>query len=192
MSQKHDTFGGQPPSPDDQDPGAANATNAATPLLLVTWWSNTDGARQLADAAARAAREQGSVRVRTLRADEAQAQDLLQAAGMVFATPECLGSMAGPMKAFFDRTYYDVLERLAGRPYGTIVCAGTDGQPTIRQIDRIATGWRLRPVADPILVITGAQSPEAILAPKSIPEAELERARELGAALAAGLAMGIW
>ena len=96
------------------------------------------------------------------------------------------------MKAFFDRCYYPALDALNGRPYATIVCAGSDGHGAIRQIERIATGWRLRRVAEPLLVVTGAQTPESILAPKSIAAAELERAAQLGATLAAGASMGLW
>jgi multimeric flavodoxin WrbA len=100
--------------------------------------------------------------------------------------------MAGRMKDFFDRTYYDALDRVNGRPYGTLVCAGSDGQNAVRQIVRIATGWRLRSVADPIVICTHAQTPDTILAPKVIPPADLDRCRDLGAALAAGLAAGIF
>lgn len=57
---------------------------------------------------------------------------------------------------------------------------------------RIATGWRLRPVAEPLIVCTHAQTPEAIAAPKHIVEADRERCRALGEALAAGLALGIF
>ena len=100
--------------------------------------------------------------------------------------------MAGVMKDFFDRTYYPVLGRLEGRPYAAMVCAGSDGQGAVRQIGRIATGWRLRAVAAPLVVITRAQTAEAILAPKVIGAADLLRCREMGAALAAGLAMGVF
>lgn len=73
-----------------------------------------------------------------------------------------------------------------------MVCAGSDGQSAVRQIERIATGWRLRPIADPIIVCTHAQTPEAIFAAKTIPPQELGRCEELGAALSAGLALGIF
>jgi hypothetical protein len=73
-----------------------------------------------------------------------------------------------------------------------MICAGSDGRNAARQIERIATGWRLRPVAAPLIVCTHAQTAEAILAPKAIGAADLERCRELGAALASGLAMGIF
>lgn len=73
-----------------------------------------------------------------------------------------------------------------------MICAGTDGSAAARQIERIATGWRLRAVAAPLIVRTGAQTPEAILAPKSIAAADLQRCEELGQALAAGLASGVF
>jgi multimeric flavodoxin WrbA len=167
--------------------------------LLIVWWSMTGGTRQLAQAAADGARRQAAlpdqavaVDVSLLAAEHAGAPDVLDADGYLFATPENLGSMAGMMKDFFDRTYYPALERVAGRPWAAIVCAGSDGQGAARQLERIATGWRLRRVAEPLIVITHAQTPEAILAPKIIPAAQLEQAAELGAGLAAGLALGIW
>lgn len=169
--------------------------------LLLVWWSMTGGTRQLVEAAARAAGqacaqaapgEGGPVEVLSLAADRVGADQVLGASAYLFATPENLGSMAGMMKDFFDRTYYAALERINGRPYASIVCAGSDGQGAVRQIDRIATGWRLRRVAPPLLVITGAQSPQDILAPKTIAAGELARAAELGAALSTGLSLGIW
>ena len=96
------------------------------------------------------------------------------------------------MKDFFDRTYYAVLGRIAGRPYATLICAGSDGENAARQITRIATGWRLKPIASPLIVCTHAQTPEAILAPKTIGIDDLERCREIGATIAAGLAFGIY
>ncbi len=50
--------------------------------------------------------------------------------------------MAGVMKDFFDRTYYPALDRIVGRPYATLICAGSDGENAARQIHRIASGWR--------------------------------------------------
>lgn len=160
--------------------------------LLVVWWTMTGGTRQLVDAFREGAAPHEEVEVLACRADEADAGAVLGADAMLFATPENLASMAGMMKDFFDRTYYAVLGRVDGRPYATLVCAGSDGQGAARQIARIATGWRLKPVAEPLIVITHAQTPEAILAPKTIDAASLARARELGGTLAAGVAMGIW
>ena len=127
-----------------------------------------------------------------LEASKAEAADVLHADGYIFATPENLAAMAGIMKDFFDRTYYAALERIRGRPYAIMVCAGSDGQSAVRQIERIATGWRLRLIADPIIICTHAQTPEAIFAPKLISPQDLSRCEELGAALAAGLTLGIF
>jgi len=146
----------------------------------------------MAEAAARGAQAEANVQVRLIQAPKSDAADVLAADGYIFATPENLAAISGMMKDFFDRTYYAALERVDGRPYAVLICAGSDGRNAARQIERIATGWRLRAVADPVIVCTGAQTPEAILAPKVIPRAELARCEELAAALAAGLAMGIF
>ena len=160
--------------------------------LLIVYHSLTGGTRQMAHAAADAGSAEPDVEVQLIAAREAGPEHLLGADGYIFATPENLAAMAGVMKDFFDRTYYPVLDRINGRPYGTLICAGSDGENAARQIARIATGWRLRAVADPIIICTHAQTPEAILAPKTIGSEDLERCRELGAQLAAGLAMGIF
>jgi multimeric flavodoxin WrbA len=160
--------------------------------LLIVWHSMTGGAALMAAAAAQAAREEGGVEVRSRRAVEATADDVLAADGYLFVTPENLASMSGLMKDFFDRTYYAALDRINGRPYALLVCAGSDGQGATRQVQRICTGLRMKEVALPTIVITHAQSPERILAPKDIGEKDLARCREVGAALAAGLAAGVF
>lgn len=162
------------------------------PGLLIVWHSMTGGTRRMAEAAAEAARAESGCDIRLRHAAEAGPEDLLAAAGYIFATPENLAAIAGVAKDFFDRSYYPVLGRIEGRPYAAMVCAGSDGTNAVRQIGRIATGWRLREVAPALIVCTHAQTPEAILAPKTIPPEALDRCAELGATLAAGLAMGIF
>jgi multimeric flavodoxin WrbA len=160
--------------------------------LLIVWQSMTGGTRQMAEAAAAGARGEAGIQVTLKPAAQAGPDELLSADGCLFATPENLASMAGLMKDFFDRCYYPALGRIEGRPYALMVCAGSDGSGAARQIERICTGWRLKAVAPPLIVITNAQTPEAILAQKTIAGDDLERCRELGAALAAGLALGVY
>lgn len=160
--------------------------------LLIVWHSMTGGTRQMAEAAAAGALEAGDVRVQCLPAAEAGPAEVLEADGLLFATPENLAAMAGLMKDFFDRCYYPALDQLNGRPYGSLICAGSDGAGAARQIERIATGWRLRAVAEPLIVCTHAQTIQEIVRPKQIAPADLLRCRELGAALAGGLAMGVF
>jgi len=160
--------------------------------LLIVFHSGTGGTSQMAQAALRGAESESGVCTRLLHAAQAGPADLLHADGYVFATPENLAAISGIMKDFFDRTYYAVLDRITGRPYATLVCAGSDGHNAARQIERICTGWRLKPVAAPLIVCTHAQTPEAILAPKTIAAADLRRCEEAGAAIAAGLALGVF
>jgi multimeric flavodoxin WrbA len=167
---------------------------AGAPLktLLIVYHSMTGGTRQMAEAAAHGAALEPEIRTRLLHARDAQPDDVLAADGYLFATPENLASMSGMMKDFFDRTYYAALDRINGRPYAVMVCAGSDGQSAIRQLERIALGWRLKPVAPPLLVITQAQAPADILREKVIQAADLQRCEDLGGTLAAGLALGMF
>ncbi len=160
--------------------------------VLVVYHSMTGGTRQMVDALVAGMALEPGISVNLRHAASAAADDLIEAAGYVFATPENLAAIAGVMKDFFDRCYYPALEKIDGRPYATLVCAGSDGSNAARQVARIATGWRLRQVAEPLIVCTQAQTPEAILAPKLISAHELDRCRDLGTQLATGIALGIY
>ncbi|MCW1381760.1 flavodoxin family protein [Novosphingobium sp. KCTC 2891] len=158
--------------------------------MLIVWHSRTGAAAQLARAVHDGAG--GAVGARLLRAEDAAPEDLLAARVTVFACPENLGALSGAMKEFFDRSYYPVLGRIEGRGYATVIAAGSAGQGAEAQIDRIVTGWRLRRVQEGMIVNLGAQTPEAILAPKQVDETALQKCRDLGQALAAGLDIGLF
>ncbi|MFN4112439.1 MAG: NAD(P)H-dependent oxidoreductase [Sphingomonadaceae bacterium] len=156
--------------------------------LLIVWHSRTGAARALAQAA----RDGAGAGSLLMSCEQVQPDDLLAAGGFLFVCPENLGAMTGAMKEMFDRCYYPVLGRIEGRAYATIIAAGSDGEGAERQIDRICTGWRLRRVAERTIVSFAAQTPEAILAPKTVGEADLSMAGDMGAAMSAGLAQGIF
>src|SRR6056297_2646806 len=158
--------------------------------LLIVYHSRTGGSQQMAEAAYHAATPEAETSL--LPADQARPEDLLAADGYIFCAPENLAAIAGLMKDFFDRCYYPVLGRIEGRPYAQMVCAGSDGENAARQTARIAQGWRLREVQAPLIVCTHAQTTEAILAEKTIPDADLAKCRELGGALGAGLSLGVF
>lgn len=147
----------------------------------------------MAEAAASSARS-AAPEVHTIlrRAEDTDTDALLSSDAYLFIAPENLAALSGAMKEMFDRTYYACLGQIEGRPYATIICAGSDGTGAQRQIDRTATGWRLRRVAEPMIVITGAQTAEAIWAEKVIQSADLAAAQQLSAALAAGVAAGVF
>ena len=163
---------------------------SAAASLLVIWHSHTGATQAMAQAIAEAA--SAAVSVRCLPAQHAHAADVLAASAVVFATPETLGSMSGGLKDFFDRSYYALLDRCVGKACALVVCAGSDGAPTIAQLQRITTGLRLRQVADPLRVCTHAQTAQAIAAPKQLDAQALRAARELGTLLGEGLAMGVF
>ena len=165
---------------------------APSKTLLIVYHSHTGGTLQMAQALQQGAQAESTACVRLLHASEAQPRDVLSADGYVFASPENLAAISGLMKDFFDRCYYAAQDRINGRPYASLICAGSDGSNAARQIARIATGWRLHAVAEPLIICTHAQTPEAIAAPKQIPPEALQACRDLGAALASGMELGIF
>ena len=159
--------------------------------LLVVYHTSTGGSLQIAEAIVRGAKQEPQIQVTLVLAQQAKAEQLLSADGFIFIAPEMLGSLSGVMKDFFDRTYYDVLDQLNGRPYAAVICAGSDGFGALRQLEKIVTGWRLKKVAETRVVLTLAQTKEKILQPKNIDAAELKLSEELGATLASGLHLSI-
>lgn len=153
-----------------------------TPKILIVYAGQRGGrTEQLRVAAAEGIQTSGeTIELRERPALAADAEDLLWADGILLATPEHFAYMSGALKDFFDRTFYAVESRTIGRPYGLLVSAGNDGQGTIAAVHRIVTGYRWKEIADPVLVIGD---------PKPV---DIERCRELGATLAAGLAAGIF
>lgn len=163
-----------------------------TKTLLIIWDSMTGGAGALASAAADGASDTREADVRLVHAGDATVDMTLAADGFLFVFPENLAAISGVMKAFFDRCYYPCLGQIEGRAYAIIVCAGSDGSNAVRQAERIATGWRLKKVTESRIMCTHAQTTEAILAAKIIGEGDLNNARDMGAAMASGLAMGVF
>ncbi len=88
--------------------------------------------------------------------------------------------MSGALKDFFDRTFYEVEGKLNPLPYCLIVGAGNDGTGAVRAIRRIVNGYPFTSVQDPI-VSKGEPNPNV-----------LAQCREMGMAMAAGLALGIF
>lgn len=160
--------------------------------LLVVWHSRTGATKQMVDAALDAAVQVDGIRARVLAANEATSVDVLAADALLFAAPENLAALSGAMKEFFDRSYYELLDRCNSKAYATIISAGSDGEGAQRQLDRIAKGLRLRRVAPALIIKTQAQTSEEILAAKHLGATDLARGAELGALLGEGLALGIF
>ena len=134
----------------------------------------------LRQAAERGARSETGVDVRVLAPLQAGPDDVLAAQAVILGTPENLGYMSGALKDFFDRSYNPLLERTQGLPCAVYIRAGSDGTGTRRGIETILTGLRWKLVQEP-LVCRGPWQP-----------AFVDQVEELGAAMAAGLAAGIF
>lgn len=164
-------------------------TNAmAAPHILIAWHSRTGAAEALAKAVHRGA--QGATVL--MQAKDVHPEHILAAKAYVFACPENLASMSGEMKEMFDRCYYPVLGKTEGNSYATIIAAGSDGEGAQRQLDRIATGWRLRRITDPMIFNFQAQTEQEILAAKTVPQNYLIACEQLGNALKEGLEIGLY
>jgi multimeric flavodoxin WrbA len=150
--------------------------------LLIVYHTQTGNTEKLAEAALSGARDPliEDVEVRYLRAGAAGPDDLLWAHGLLLGTPENFGYMSGGMKDFLDRTFYPVEGRIQALPYAVFISAGNDGSGALRAMRRIANGYPFNEVAEPII------------AKGEIREEDLDKARELGMTLAAGLDAGIF
>ena len=150
--------------------------------LLIVYHSKTGHTKDLAQAVYAGAthHEITDVQVRMLTAVKAGANDLLWADGLLLGTPENFGYMSGAIKDFFDRTFYEVEGKLSPLPYALFIAAGNDGSGAIRAISRIANGYPLVPVAEPI-ISKGQATSQTIAACKN-----------LGMTLAAGIELGIY
>ena len=151
----------------------------ATKKLLIIYHSQSGNTRTLAKAVVNGASTE-KVELRILRAFEACTDDLLWCDGVIFGTAEYLGAMSGGLKDFFDRTFYPAEPHQLNLPYAVFISAGNDGSGALTQLQRIVKGYPLRCVAEPIIV-RGEITEEAI-----------NHCLELGAALAAGLSLGIF
>jgi hypothetical protein len=148
--------------------------------LLIVAHAPSDNTRALRDAVERGARSETDIEVRVAAPLLAGPDDVLAAQAVILGTTENLGYMSGALKDFFDRSYYPCLEKTQGMPYALYVRAGSDGTGTRRGVETITTGLRWRPVQEP-LICRGIWD-----------EAFAAQCEELGAAMAAGLAAGIF
>ena len=148
--------------------------------LLIVYHSQTGHTRTMARAVRRGARRVSEVETRLKMALRAGLEDLLWAHGLLLGTPENFGYMSGALKNFLDRTYYPAQGKVDGLPYAVFISAGNDGRGALSSIERIARGYPLKPVCEPIIA-RGELTAEV-----------LQHCEELGETMALGVAWGIF
>ena len=121
-----------------------------------------------------------NVEVRVRAALDADASDLLWCDAFILGTPENFGYMSGAMKYFLDRVFYDVVDKVNGKPFALFVRAGNDGTGAITSLRRILTGLAVKEVQEPVLIAG------------EFDESRLVQCQELGLTMAAGLEAGVF
>jgi len=155
-------------------------TDGAHKTLLLIYHSQSGNTERLAVAAAAGVARESGVELRVRLALEANFADLQAADALLLGTPENLRYMSGALKDFFDRTYYCAQQSPVYLPYALFVSAGNDGRGAVREVDRVLLGYRMKKVAEPLIV-------------RGEIDRDAERSAEtLGETLAAGLALGLF
>jgi len=142
----------------------------------------SENTQRLAEAALRGANDNAIDQVKAYLKDplSANADDVLNADGVLLGTTENFGYMSGLMKDFLERIYYPCLEHTEGKPYALYVKGGNDGQGAKTSVERIITGLSWRAI-QPAVVLSGDFSKDFE-----------NQCQELGMTLAAGLEAGIY
>jgi multimeric flavodoxin WrbA len=148
--------------------------------LLIIYHTQSGNTGRLAEAVEQGAARRTDLTVKRQRAFDTTLEDLLRCQAVVFATAEYNGYMSGALKDFFDRTYEPARGHVTNKPYAIVISAGNDGTFAAQYIQRIARGYMLKLVADPIIVVG------------EVTGAAVTSCEELGEVLAEGLALGIF
>jgi multimeric flavodoxin WrbA len=148
--------------------------------LLIVYHTGGVKTARMAEAVESGARSEPGVQVIVKRCADAGPDDLLAADGLILGTPENFGYMSGMMKDFLERVFYACEGKVNGRPYALFVGAGQDGAGAVSSVERIIAGLRLNRIHDPIIGL------------KDLTPEVLSKCEELGAAFAAGLALGVF
>ena len=148
--------------------------------ILVVYHTQTGNTAKMARRVAEGAATMENTTLTLKKAFDATVEDLVGCDGLAIGTPENFGYMSGGMKDFFDRTFYPAQGRVFKKPFVVFISAGNDGTGALNSIERIARGYPLRLVSEPII------------ARGEVKEEDLKKCEELGKLLAAGIEAGIF
>lgn len=150
--------------------------------ILILYHSQSGNTQKMAQKAADGAQSIAGVDVALKNAFEGTLEDLVSCDGLIIASPEYFGYMAGMVKDFFDRTY-DMArgkKEVFKKPYAVLISAGNDGTGALNHIERICLGYQFKKVLAPVM------------AKGAVDEEILDQCEELGKTIAAGCREGIY
>lgn len=151
-----------------------------TKKILIVYHSKMGNTKRLANAVYAGVCDEKEVDVRLRRALHVQCVDFIWADGLLLGTPENFGYMSGAMKYALDSTFDELEPLKLNLPYGVFVSAGNDGTGAVREVGRIVRGFPFKEVLEPLIIR------------KKVCESDLEKCKEWGQTLAAGLVMGVF
>ena len=128
--------------------------------LLIIYHSQSGNTEAMAKAAHEGALSAGAT-VSLKKAAEATSNDVFNCDAIMFGTPNYFSYMAGAIKDFFDRTFYEMLDKITDKPYAAFGSAGAGGKEALDSIDKICRSLRLKKVAEGV-VASGKPSSEIL------------------------------
>ena len=133
------------------------------PRILIVFHSLSGNTKAAADAVAEGAREMPDVDVDLKSGLSAKPDDLLEADGVAFGTPDFFSYMAGGLKDFFDRCYYPTQDKVNDLPCGIFVTHGGGGSAAKSVVEMCRT-FKFGMVGEPILIrnAPGPQEKDAL------------------------------
>jgi multimeric flavodoxin WrbA len=158
----------------------STASRGIMAKILIVYHSQTGNTEKMARAVAEGAASFENTELTLKRAADATLDDLLWCDGLAIGTPENFGYMSGAMKDFFDRTFYPSQGKIFKKPYVIFISAGNDGTGAQNSVERIARGYPLNKVYEPVI------------ARGDVTDEILDQCRELGQTLAGGCELGIY
>lgn len=148
--------------------------------MLIIYHSQSGNTLKLVDWCKVGILREEAINLRTIHAPDVTLEDVINADGILLATPENFGTMSGLLKDFFERTYYPAREFQLNKPYALLISCETDGTGTDRQIQSIASGYVLKKSLETLIVKNTEQDKmkDAVI--------------ELGQTFAVGIVLGIF
>jgi len=114
--------------------------------IALIYYSKTGNTKAMAGLVREGAQQAGDVEVTPYKAGQFDVDEVFDADGFAFGSPDYFTYMAGQLKTFFDETLAH-RDQLKDRPCVSFVSHGGGGG-AIDSIDRLAQAVGLRPVAE--------------------------------------------
>ncbi len=87
------------------------------------------------------------------KAANATSSDLMGCDAVIFGTPNYFDYMAGAIKDFFDRTFYELLNKVDDKPYAAFSSGGGSSKGALDSVEGICRSLRLKKAFEGIISV---------------------------------------